>query len=259
MNRLSKLLVTLCLSSVVSVAVPVAASAAPVPVSSYSMPNGATGSFNYRDTTYTNCAGQCDVTGTSLTGGTGKLTDGFWPLYDWYAWGQETPWVGWDASQGQANPIITFSFDQMLRIDSISLWLSNTLDGGVSLPQSVLIDGLSFEVARDEANNNIREVVFSGLNLVGSSHTLQLIQAPNSPWVMLGEAHFDGVTVTAVPEPPTWMLMLAAVGALYAGALRRNSTGRVPDALGTTSRRRLPWHAPCHGEAPPGPTPCRGR
>src|ERR1700686_638634 len=124
---------------------PLVAAASTIPVASYSMFNGGTGSFDYRDTTYLPCpASNCDMTGAPLSGGTGKLTDGISPTTDWTAGGSE-PWVGWAASEmNGANPLVTFFFSGLPTINSVTVWFDNTLSGGVSAPSSISIDGTNY-------------------------------------------------------------------------------------------------------------------
>src|SRR3974390_2198159 len=87
------------------------ASATQLTVSTYSMYNGGTGSYDYRDFTYVPCNGVCDVTSAPLSGGTGKLTDGVTPALSWYQYGWWTPWVGWYTPYtNETNPIVTFNF-----------------------------------------------------------------------------------------------------------------------------------------------------
>jgi len=191
-------------------AIPVA-EAAPLAVSSYSMNNGAHGSYNYRDFTYSNCAGLCDVTNAALSGGTGKLTDGVSPNLSWYQYGENTPWVGWDFGQGQLDPTVTFKFNGTVNIDSITVWVDNSLGaGGVWHPASISVDGDSFALPLDSVDPSPRAYTFSNLDIIGSSVTLQFFQQPNWQWLMVGEVSFDG---SAVPEPATLSLIgLALVG-----------------------------------------------
>jgi hypothetical protein len=73
------------------VVVTLPAGATQLTVSSYSMYDGATGSFDYRDFRYVPCNGVCDVTSAYLRCGTGKLTDGVSPALSWYQYGR-TPY-----------------------------------------------------------------------------------------------------------------------------------------------------------------------
>ena len=181
------------------------------------MLNGAHGSFNYRDFTYVPCNGVCDVTGAALSGGTGKLTDGVSPALSWYQYGELTPWVGWDLNQGLLNPTVVFNFPTSITITSMTVWVDNTIGyGGVYLPSSVSIDGISFPIAPDNVNPNPRAYTFSGLNLSGSSANVQFFQTSGYPWVMVGEVSF-----TQTPEPAT--MTLAASGLAMAWWRRRKA------------------------------------
>ena len=198
------------------------AAAAPLNVVSYDMNNGAHGSFNYRDFTYSPCGGVCDVTNSALSGGTGKLTDGVTPATSWYTQGELTQWVGWDTSQGQFNPDVTFHFAGVQNIDSVSVWVDNSIGaGGVYLPSSISINGVNFLVAPDNSNPDPRLLTFSGLGITASSVDVQFFQTNGYPWLMVGEVMFDGGR--GVPEPATWALMLLGFGGLGLALRRRRS------------------------------------
>ena len=196
---------------------------APLTVSSYSMLNGATGSFNYRDFTYIPCAGICDTTGAALSGGKGKLTDGVSPALDWFQQGQNTQWVGWDSSQGLLNPAVTFNFSQSVTVNTVTIWASNSRSGGVALPSNIIIGGTNFVIAPDTSNTSPRALVFSALNFTGSSLTVQLNQSA-SPWVIIGEVSFDGSGSSVIPEPSSLVLVGCAIP-LLAFAYRSRRRG----------------------------------
>jgi hypothetical protein len=168
---------------------PIAASAgaAPLTVSSYSMFNGGTGSFDYRDFTYLPCPGDnCGTTGAFLSGGVGKLTDGVSPALSWYQYGQNTPWVGWSTDETNGtDPVVTFNFVGVEHINSVTVWVDNTISyGGVYLPSSVAIDGTSYSIAPDNSDPNPRGYTFSNLGIIGSSVDVQFFQSSGYPWIM---------------------------------------------------------------------------
>lgn len=198
------------------------AAAAPIAVSSYTMNNGNTATFNYRDFSYVPCNGVCDVSGAALSGGTGKLTDGLSPNSDWDQEGQLTSWVGWDSFQpGATNPSIVFNFGSVQTVQTVTVWSSNSRSGGVALPGAITIGGNVFTITPDLAVTTPRALVFSGLNITGGSLTVQLDQAAGFNWVMIGEVSFDGEAV-AVPEPgATAMLGLGLLGSVLFGRRAR--------------------------------------
>ena len=161
---------------------------------SYDMPNGYTGSYNYWDKNYSGTgsvsgAGPMTANGESLSGGLGDLTDGVIAANNWYIdeppRGGEGPYVGWL----YITPIITFNFGETVVVDSMTLYLDDANGyGGVNPPASVDINGTNYLVT-DPASGAPFSVTFSGLNAIGSSLTLQL---------MLRLAHIPtGSTTTA--------------------------------------------------------------
>jgi hypothetical protein len=201
-------------------AAPFAALAGPISATSYSMFNGGTGSYDYRDTTYSNCPGSdCDTTGASLSGGTGKLTDGVFPTLDWIT-GPPEGWVGWDSAElNGANPTVTFSFGGTETIDSVTVWFDNTLGvGGVGAPGSVSINGTNYS-GIPQNTSGPQAFTVSGLDITGSSVNVQFFQNPSDVWLMIGEVSFDGSSTAPAPEPST--VTLIVVGGLGVGLLRR--------------------------------------
>jgi len=182
------------------------------------MANGATGTFTYQDFTYSNCvANDCNTTGAALSGGTGKLTDGVSPATDWNQEGQNTLWVGWDSSQGLLNPTVTFFFGSTVTINTITVWTSNDLSGGVAEPGTVVIGGTPFVVTPDGILTP-HALTFTGLNITGTSTTVQFDQAAGFHWDMIGEVSF--ASASAVPEPGTLALLGLALPGLV--LLRRS-------------------------------------
>jgi hypothetical protein len=194
------------------------AGAAPLTVSSYSMYNGGTGTYNYRDFSYTPCNGVCDVTSAPLSGGVGKLTDGVSPALSWDQYGEDTPWVGWYIGYpNETDPVVTFNFAGVEHINSVTVWVDNSLGaGGVYLPSSVAIDGTSYAIAPDNINPDPRGYTFSDLGITGSSVNVQFFQSSGYPWIMVGEVSF----ASGVPEPASWAMMLIGFAGLGVAGYR---------------------------------------
>ena len=194
---------------------PYTVSASPLTVSSYSMFNGGTGSFNYWDQNYVPCPfGNCTTTGALLTGGTGELTDGVMSNIDWNVAGNPEPWVGWDTGQPNGlNPIVTFNFASIVTINSVAVWFDNTLGfGQVGAPGMILVNGVSYTPPQN--TEGAQSFVISGLNITGNSVTVQFDQS--DPWIMIGEVTFNGSSSTNTPEPSTGLLLGTGLGLIGA-------------------------------------------
>ena len=220
------LFAAVALAGSLALAGPVAA--APLTVTSYSMPNGdgqaSGGSYNYWDVAYTG-AGSTTTDGAALSGGVGDLTDGVVATDFWYNTenGAGTgPYVGW-YRPATPDPTITFNFAGPVTINGIRVHIDNSNVGGVIAPSKIFIDGADTAFAAP-ANGTIGFVDFTGLNLTGSSHTLQFQQNGGS-WTFVSEITFDG-NAAGVPEPTAWSLMIAGFG-LAGTALRRRRTALV--------------------------------
>lgn len=210
------------LSAFACVAAPVAANAAQLVVSSYDTPNGDGqahgGSYNYWDKNYTG-SGAKTTDGALLAGGVGDLTDGVVASDFWYnvenAAG-EGPYVGWVAGS-TLNPKVTFNLLGTPTVNQIRVHLDNSRVGGVFSPTAILIDGVNTAFT-GPANGSIGWVTFSGLNLTGSSHSIEFQQDLNG-WVFVSEVQFLGA---GIPEPAAWAMMLAGFG-MVGGAVRRRN------------------------------------
>ena len=180
------------------------------------------GTFNYWDLAY-NGTGATNVDGAPLSGGTGDLTDGIVAASTWnnVENGAGTgPYVGW-TSAGVIDPSITFDFSGSPTITSIAVHMDNSNFGGVYAPTAILIDGTPVAFT-PPADGTVGFATISGLNLTGSSHTLQFLtqRGPDGQtWVFLSEVDFF-----AVPEPATWAMMIGGIGLAGGMARRRRAT-----------------------------------
>ncbi len=207
-----------------------AASAAVLTPISYSMTNGGSGSFVYRDSIYTgtSATGNPNVDYSALSGGLGKLTDGVVGgnnilVPDPTSTGGETrEWVGWRIT-GVAQVQIVFDFGQVVSFDSLSLHAANFSPfGDVTLPGLSLWDvsdnaltwsniGSVVPDAAAQANPNSQWVTLSpvGVNASGRYARLTMSYGPQ-PWIFASEVRFTGV-----PTPgPTALLALAGLAVL---------------------------------------------
>jgi hypothetical protein len=194
------------------------ASAAQVTPVSYDMLNGGTGSFVYRDESYTGGTGNPAVSYAQLTGGLGDLTDGVIATQNWNAGGgANLPYVGW-LNTSAPNPTVTFRFDQVYDFSGIVAHVDDSNGaGGVAPPQSIGVAGAgTFNVA-DPANG----APFSVTMVLGSlvTDTIDVTFNHRIGWIMVSEVQFFGTPTSAVPVPAALPLLGAGLGAL--GFLRR--------------------------------------
>ena len=180
------------------------AQASQLTVSSYDMPNGYTGSYNYWDKYYTG-SGATTTDGAPLSGGVGDLTDGFISPDNWFVAESPSsgdgPYVGWTI-----DPVITVHFSSTVMVDSIRLFLDDSDGaGGVSAPDSVDINATNFVVA-EPAGSAPFEFDINNLGLNTDSLTITLHR--KNSWVFMSEMQFYG---DVVPEPAS-MSVLALGG-----------------------------------------------
>lgn len=191
-----------------------AAQAVTVTPTSYAMPQGGTGSYAYRDDTYSGTS-----SGGYLSGGTGDLTDGVIATQNWFT----TPglYVGWVNS----FPVITWNFDQAYKFTSMTFWFDDSNGaGGVMPPSAVTLSsaggGASYAVPDPEPARPFAYTIdLSGYDAMSSFSTRL---SPRSSWIMLSEVTFDA-QLPAVPLPASALLLGGALAGL--GALRRRARG----------------------------------
>lgn len=191
-----------------------AAQAVTVTPTSYAMPQGGTGSYAYRDDTYSGTS-----SGGYLSGGTGDLTDGVIATQNWFT----TPglYVGWNGY----SPTITWNFDQAYKFTSMTFWFDDSNGaGGVRPPASVTLSGggsgATYSVPDPEPARPFAFTIdLSGYDAM-ASFTTRINQ--RYQWIMLSEVTFDA-QLPAVPLPASALLLGGALAGL--GALRRRARG----------------------------------
>jgi PEP-CTERM motif-containing protein len=234
--------------------------AGPITVTSYDMNNGngtvSLGSYNYLDGAYvgTSPAANSVTEGAPLTGGTGILTNGIIPTVDYTQ--APTQYVGWKYT----DPTLNFHLQAGSQVNQISLYFANpvqvpgSLVGGlVGVPGQVTltINGVTVAITPTfSAFSPLTEVVTfnfdSPLNYTDdTTFGLTIDRGPllddalyynslypgdtvfnenaiatgKEPWFMLSEVQF----LTAVPEPSTWIMMIAGFAGLGIAAYRRKA------------------------------------
>ena len=101
--------------------------------------------------------------------------------------------------------------------------------GGVSPPSAVVINGVSYDVVRQDPSSRTPFAIgVTGLALSGTV-SVQLMR--DTPWVFISEVQFAGqesviasTSSTSVPEPGTMMLLAGGLVGL-AGVRRRIAAG----------------------------------
>ncbi|MCA9147902.1 MAG: PEP-CTERM sorting domain-containing protein [Planctomycetales bacterium] len=187
-------------------AFPAATVAAPIMPTSYVMPNGQSGAFDYFDQSYD---GQGDnaLKLSPLSGGLGELTDGVIPSESWNA--NYLPFVGWLT----VNPTISFHFPQVAELDSMTLYFDDTEgQGGVEAPSTVDVTDGTNSVSRpvvDTPDRGQLVVTLDNLGLTGDQFDVTI--SKGDKWFMLSEVQFDG---RYVPEPTGMALLTLGLAAL---------------------------------------------
>lgn len=230
------------------------ASALVLPVDYYNMNNGSGtgqfGDFQYWDGTYSG-AGNKTVDNAPLTGGKGVLTNGFVAVdrWDYYATANGTgQYVGWNTIY--QNPNILFHLGGDTTVHSISFFVDNSYVGLVGGPESIVVNGVTFNsnswtvtpLTPNSGNSGgAIQITIAGLSITSQDISVLLnpgpfgpdaiyynqhpeIFGPNipgdrEPWLMVSEVQFNGVN--AVPELSTWIMMLLGFAGVGFVAYRR--------------------------------------
>lgn len=164
--------------------------------SSYELLNGERGggTYTFFDDAY-NGSGNPQLENDALSGGLGDLTDGVIATSNWTS--QPDAYIGWVSIE----PEITFNFDNIIELNTVSFYFDDSEFGGVDNPTGVTIsNGINqqYLIIADPQGTGPFQVDFSNLSLVGSSFDITVHHADNQ-WVMLSEVEFDGVD--NVPPP----------------------------------------------------------
>lgn len=170
----------------------------------------------------------------------GQLTDGVYGVEGWgvnLGNGNAQEWVGW-----LFRPVVNIDFHFATAVDISEVRIGTTQDNvsDVVLPSVTVfksIDGLAWslvsELSVPESSTNDRNylgldphttLTLSGLGITNVSYVrVALSESFNGPWTFIDEVDFIG-TVTAVPEPETYAMLLGGLGILGI-AVRRQRRG----------------------------------
>ena len=189
----------------------------PYAVASYSMLNGASGYYNYRDYSYQNSLGVVNPNANTdfawLSGGTGLLTDGIGASLSWDVGfmnppgGNQGQFVGW-----YLEPLVTFYFSQAVRFSNMRVNFDLAYTGDVGPPGPVTVNGVQYRVTTPVGTSPF----WADFDLTGSAATnTEAVQfTRGAPWLMISEVQF----VTATPEPGSLVLLATGLLAVLGGA-----------------------------------------
>lgn len=191
-----------------------AVSAAPLAPDSYSMPNGGSGTYTYRDDSYDG-TGAKDTDYAELTGGTGDLTDGVIASGNWNA--EPGAYVGWR----NRDVAITFFFDRPVAPSAITFHFDNSNgSGGVNPPASVSVQGTTYPVT-DPTGSEPFAFVARPTGLL--TDRIEVTLTRGGEWTMLSEVSFEGAAPPVAAPLPTWLPAILAGTMLVAAGVTRQS------------------------------------
>jgi hypothetical protein len=192
-------------------------------VQSYTGIDGPQGYYGYDDQSYNGSRA-----GGWLSGGKGDLTDGVKNTSvagGYWAW---SPYVMWDG----ASPVLTFDLGSSQLVDSVVAYFNYYPQAAVYIPLAASLrfsgDGVNFGAAQLRNFSDVEQlpggndaVPFYELLLggPGTGRYVELTLTTAGRWTALSEVELRGVTAS-VPEPQTWALWLAGLGA-WGGLVRR--------------------------------------
>lgn len=223
------------LASIVLTSTALAVNAATIPVSSYGIFNGHTGSYSYWDESYAppypGSPPNCRMTDDCfLFRGTGDLTDGVIATSSWdvaEAPVGNGPYVGWSLFRRDPVPL-SFYFSAPVTIGSATFYLDDSNGvGGVMPPSSITIQAGTFlqSFAVTDPTSGAPFAFTANLpNVVANSVSASMNYGTGARYVFLSEVTFNSPAVAAIPEPSTYALMLAGLGIVAFVAKRRRKS-----------------------------------